>query len=128
MLKDAPIAPTIPASDMAVAKQFYGETLGLGDSQEFPDGSLMFNCGQGTSLLVYSTAQNAGKSPATCAGWNVTDIEAVVAGLTQKGVTFEQYDQPPVKTDEHGIATLGDLKAAWFKDPDGNILAVNQMM
>lgn len=127
MLKDAPIAPTIPASDMAVSKKFYAETLGLGEGKEFPDGSLMFDCGQGTSLLVYPTAQNAGKSPATVAGWNVTDIAAVVADLTGKGVTFEQYDQPPIKTDESGIATLGDLKAAWFKDPDGNIMAVNQM-
>ena len=127
MLKDAPIAPTIPASDIAVSKKFYGETLGLGEGKEFPDGSLMFDCGQGTSVLVYPTAQNAGKSPATCAGWNVTDIEAVVAGLTGQGVTFEQYDQGPIKTDAKGIATLGDFKAAWFKDPDGNILAINQM-
>ncbi len=127
MLKDSPIAPTIPASNIDTAKKFYGETLGLGDGQEFPDGSLMFNCGQGTSLLVYATTENAGKSPATCAGWNVTDIEKVVADLTDKGVTFEQYDQDPIKTDAKGIATLGDLKAAWFKDPDGNILAINQM-
>lgn len=127
MLKDAPVAATIPASDIAVSKQFYSETLGLGEPKTFQEGSLMFECGQGTSLLVYPTAQNAGKSPATCAGWNVTDIAAVVAELIGKGVTFEQYDQPPIKTDESGIATLGDLKAAWLKDPDGNILAINQM-
>ena len=126
MLRDAPIAPTVPVFNLEQAQEFYGKTLGLGDPQASP-GGLLFSCGEGTVLMAYQTDQNAGKSPATCAGWNVTDIESVVAGLTKKGVTFEQYDQGPIKTDDKGIAALGDIKAAWFKDPDGNILSVNQM-
>ncbi len=110
------------------AKKFYGETLELGEpSSANPDGSVSYACGDGTAIFVYPTPTNAGKSPATILGWNVKDLDAVVTKLTENGVTFEQYDQDPIKTDERGIATLGDVKAAWFKDPDGNILSVNQM-
>lgn len=128
MLKDAPISPTIPTADIERAKKFYGETLGLGEpSYTGPDGSVAYDCGQGTMLFVYPTSTNAGKSPATLAGWKVDNIEEAVKTLIESGVTFEQYDQEPIKTDEQGIATLGSIKAAWFKDPDGNILSINQM-
>lgn len=127
MLNDAPIITTIPVSDVAAAREFYEKKVGLKPSaDELPDGGARYECGSGTGLILYPTTQNAGKSPATLAGWRVDDIESVVADLKGRGVTFEEYDQPPIKT-ENGIATLGNLKAAWFKDQDGNILAVNQM-
>jgi len=78
-----------------------------------------------TSVHIYPSPRNAGKTEATIAHWDVADTEATVMELTAKGVTFEQYDLPGLKTDERGIATLGSVKVAWFKDPDGNTLSVS---
>ena len=68
----------------------------------------------------------AGTSEATIAGWSVDDLESVVDDLTASGVAFERYDEPPLATNEQGIAVLGSRKAAWFKDPDGNTLGLMQ--
>lgn len=77
--------------------------------------------------IVYLSPRHAGRSTATLASWYVDDIEKVVDELAAKGVTFEQYDQPPVVTDVKGIATFdGDAKVAYFKDPDGNTLSIAQ--
>jgi len=65
----------------------------------------------------------AGKSRATVAAFVVGDLDAVVASLRERSVVFEEYDLPGLKT-ENGIAAVGSVRAAWFKDPDGNILAV----
>lgn len=70
---------------------------------------------------------NAQGSASSCAGWQVTDLARVVDELTTSGVTFEHYDHPPMVTDERGIATMGPVKGAWFKDPDGNTLSLIQM-
>jgi hypothetical protein len=73
----------------------------------------------------YPSPDNAGKSGATLAFWRVDDVDKVVDELASKGVSFEQYDMDPIKTNERGIAELpDDNKVAWFKDQDGNILAV----
>jgi hypothetical protein len=72
---------------------------------------------------VYPSPASAGTSGATLAAWVVDDVEATVDELTAEGVTFEQYGEP-FDTDEKGIARLGDQAIAWFKDPDGNILAI----
>jgi hypothetical protein len=74
-------------------------------------------------VVTYPTPDNAGKSPATLASFEVEDAEATVGEMREKGVDFEEYDLPGLKT-EGGIAELGGVKGAWFKDPDGNILAV----
>jgi catechol 2,3-dioxygenase-like lactoylglutathione lyase family enzyme len=111
---------------MGKAREFYEGMLGLSNGKERPDGGIRYPCGAGSSLHVYPSPDNAGKSTATLAGFEVDDIEKTVDELTAKGVTFERYDMDPIKTDETGIARLGDAKSAWFKDPDGNILAVNQ--
>jgi catechol 2,3-dioxygenase-like lactoylglutathione lyase family enzyme len=116
-------APTIPVTDPAKARGFYEGTLGLKFSRELSDGSIEYECGGGTSVFTYPTAENAGKSPATLASFEVDDTPAAVEELRGKGVTFEEYDLPGLKTVE-GIAELGGSKGAWFKDPDGNILAV----
>lgn len=60
------------------------------------------------------------------AGWTVNDLEAVVDELAAKGVEFERYDEPPITTDDKGIAVVGEAKGAWFRDPDGNILGLIQ--
>ena len=125
MLEQAQIAAVVPVSDVETAIRFYGETLGLQLEErrdDLPENrEAEFRAGEGT-LLVYESV-GAGKSRHTVAGFRVDDIEAAVAGLREKGVDFEEYDLPDMKT-EGGIAAVGDVRAAWFKDPDGNIIAV----
>jgi catechol 2,3-dioxygenase-like lactoylglutathione lyase family enzyme len=123
MLGDKRVATTIPVRDPAQARSFYEGALGLKLSREFADGSIEYECGGGTSVVTYPTAENAGRSPATLASFEVEDAEATVRELHDKGVTFEEYDMPGLKTVD-GIAELAGSKGAWFKDPDGNILAV----
>ena len=87
----------------------------------------MFQCGDGTMLLIYPR-EAPSVADHTLASFKVDDIESVVDGLSAKGVTFEQYDMGEIKTDERGIASEPQgPKAAWFNDPDGNILGIFQM-
>ena len=120
-LSDSRVSAVIAVTDMARAKDFYENKLGLVGGQDQPDGGVRYPCGD-TELHVYPS-QYAGGSGATIAGWTVDDIDAGVDELTAKGVTFEQYDDP-LNTDEKGIARMGDFTGAWFKDPDGNILSI----
>ena len=115
--------PTIAVSDMDRAKAFYEGTLGLSGGPDEPDGGCTYPCGDGTAIHIYPSPGNAGTSSATVAGWVVENVEGTVDELTAKGVTFEQYGEP-FNTNEKGIAEFGDFSGAWFKDPDGNILAV----
>ena len=123
MLGNSPAAATIAVSDLDRARKFYEETLGLQAKMEDP-GGIMY--GSGESMVLVYPSQFAGTSQATVATWLVADLDAVVDDLTAKGVTFEQYDMEGLKTDERGIAALGELRGAWFKDPDGNILNVGE--
>jgi len=112
-------------SDMQRARQFYEQVLGLVPATDTGD-NVGYPCGGDTQLNVY-LSPHAGSAKFTIAGFDVDDIEMVVAQLTQQGVTFEQYDQPPIVTDAQGIAHFeGDAKVAYFKDPDGNILSLAQ--
>jgi catechol 2,3-dioxygenase-like lactoylglutathione lyase family enzyme len=123
-LSDHRVAAVIAVSDMARAREFYEGKLGLTEGEDQPDGGRRYSCGGGTTLDVYPSPAHAGKATATVAGWDVDDVEQVVDELTSNGVTFEQYDEPPLQTDEKGITMEGDVKAAWFKDPDGNTHAL----
>ena len=123
-LSDSRVAAVIAVSDMDRARTFYEGKLGLSAGEEGPDGGREYSVGGGTALYVYPSPGNAGGSGATQAAWTVGDVEATVDVLSGKGVTFEQYNEP-FNTDEKGIARLGDDAIAWFKDPDGNILAVS---
>jgi catechol 2,3-dioxygenase-like lactoylglutathione lyase family enzyme len=128
MLGQAAIVAIVPVSDVEAAIDFYGETLGL-ELQERRDDlpenrEAQFRAGQGT-LLVYESV-GAGKSRHTVAGFRVEDVDAVVSTLRERGVEFEEYDLPDLKTDA-GIASVGDVRAAWCRDPDGNILAVESV-
>jgi catechol 2,3-dioxygenase-like lactoylglutathione lyase family enzyme len=123
MLGDKRVATTIPVRNPAEARNFYEGTLGLRVSRELPDGGIGYECGGGTSVYTYPTEQNAGQSPATLATFEVEDAEATVSEMRAKGITFEEYDMPGLKT-EGGIAEVAGSKGGWFKDPDGNILAV----
>ncbi len=125
MLTNASVAPTIPVTDLARAREFYEKTLGLAIEKESPLG-ITFKAGNNTRLYIYQRGPS--KADHTLAGFEVDDLEAMVDEMTQKGITFEQYDFPGLKTNEKGIAISEgeEEKGAWFKDPDGNILAISQ--
>jgi predicted enzyme related to lactoylglutathione lyase len=125
MLKNAPIVPYIPARDVARARKFYEEKVGLVPREEVA-GGVVYECGNRSWIFLYPSA-GAGTSKASQAFWQVDDAEAEVAELRARGVVFEEYDMPGIKT-VNGIATAGGSKAAWFKDSEGNILAVIQTL
>jgi catechol 2,3-dioxygenase-like lactoylglutathione lyase family enzyme len=124
-LSDSPVSTAIAVSDMDRARAFYEGKLGLSGGKAEVDGGITYSCAEGTSIHPYPSAENAGKSGATLAFWTVADVEATVDELTANGVAFEQYGEP-FNTDEKGIAKFGEGEAAgaWFKDPDGNVLAL----
>jgi catechol 2,3-dioxygenase-like lactoylglutathione lyase family enzyme len=124
VLGDNRVMTAIPVKDVEKARDFYEGILGLrfvGGPRA--DGSFEYECGAGSGLFTYPTQENAGKSPATLAAWQVYDIEMTARQLRENGVVLEEYDMPGLKT-EDGVATLPGAKALWFKDPDGNILNV----
>ncbi|TDC59361.1 VOC family protein [Micromonospora sp. KC207] len=122
MLADAPVQAAIPASDLERAKRFYRDTLGLTVSRATED-AVHFESG-GAQFFVYPTS-NAGQAPHTLAAWIVADLDAEMVDLQGRGVTFEEYDLPGLKT-VNGIAEFATMRGAWFKDSEGNILGVSQ--
>ena len=125
MLQSSPMYAYIPAKDIVRARRFYEQTLGFTPGREV-GGGVTYQFGDHTACFLYPTP-NAGTSRASQAFWQVDDIEREVADLKLRGVTFEEYDMPGLKT-HNGIATGGGAKSAWFKDPEGNILAVVQTL
>ena len=125
MLQQSPMHPYIPAKDMKRARQFYEQKLGFKPKQEIA-GGVVYEFGDHTSCFMYPTP-NAGTSEASQAFWQVNDVEREVTELKAKGVRFEEYDTPGMKTQD-GIATAGGAKAAWFKDSEGNIMALIQTL
>src|SRR6516225_12193689 len=108
MLKNAPIRAYIPASDIARAREFYEEVVGLRPKAEY-GGGVVYECG-GAEVFMYPTP-NAGTSKASQAFWQVKDVEAEVAELKARGVQFEQYDFPGL-TIKNSIVTAGGAKTA----------------
>ena len=125
MLQQAPMYSYIPAKDVARARNFYEQKVGLKPKQEIA-GGVVYEFGKGTGCFLYPTP-NAGTSKASQAFWQVEDVEREVRELKARGVRFEEYDVPGMKT-ENGIATAGGAKAAWFKDSEGNTLALIQSL
>ncbi len=124
MLTTAPIRAYIPASNIERARKFYEQIVGLKPAEEYA-GGVVYMCG-GAEVFLYPTP-NAGTSKASQAFWQVKDVEAEVADLKARGVVFEEYAMPGINT-KSSIATGGGAKAAWFKDSEGNIMAVVQRM
>ncbi len=122
MLGSHRVFPTIPVSDLARARRWYEEKLGLKPARETAEG-LMYQLAGGTGFLLYQT-QFAGKAPNTLMGFETSDVDGDVAALKKKGVRFEEYDMPGLKT-VNSIATIGAVKGAWFRDSENNILAIS---
>lgn len=123
MLSDSPIYAYVPATDIKRARSFYEQKLGFVPVAEV-GGGVFYNSAGGTGFFLYPTP-NAGTSKASTAYWHVQDVEATVDELRAKGVVFEEYDMPNFKT-VNGIGSGGGAKTAWFKDTEGNIMAVAQ--
>jgi catechol 2,3-dioxygenase-like lactoylglutathione lyase family enzyme len=127
MLKEAMISPTIPVTDVARAKQFYSDTLGLEYQPDWSDEeNLYFAAGGDTYLSLYKRGPSTADH--TLASFWVKDLDAEMSELHSKGVVFEEYDIPEMglKT-VTGVAEMGKYRGAWFKDPDGNILSIGAM-
>jgi len=125
MLRNATIVPYIPVADVGRARKFYEEKVGLKPREEYA-GGVIYECGNGSWVFMYPSP-GAGTSKASTAFWAVEDVEAEVTELKARGVVFEEYDTPNMKT-VNSIATAGGAKTAWFKDTEGNILAVSQRL
>jgi catechol 2,3-dioxygenase-like lactoylglutathione lyase family enzyme len=125
-LSDYRVGALLAVSDLDAARQFYEDQLGLVPGEEEEQG-ITYPCAQGTGIFVYLSPENAGKSPATLAGWTVDALDQTMDELASRGVVFEQYDQPGIKTDERGVFDAGRFRAAWIKDPDGNIMALTEV-
>ncbi len=124
MLRNAPIRAYIPVSNVSRARKFYEDLVGLKPREEYA-GGVIYECG-GAEVFMYPTP-NAGTSKASQVYWQVDDVEAEVADLKARGIKFEEYDMPGM-TMKNSIATAGGAKTAWFKDTEGNILAVSQRL
>ncbi len=122
MLGNTTVQPMLPVKDLKVAEKFYEKTLGLKRVGEEPDEAVTYQSG-GSTLCVYRS-EFAGTNKGTAALWEIEDVEGTVGELKAKGVTFEHYDDLPGLTRKGDIHLAGDFRVAWFKDPAGNILSV----
>jgi len=124
-LGNAPIRTTIPVVDINRAVQFYKTKLGLKPLSVSMPGIAMFASGGGAKIELYQRSPT--KADHTVATFEVSDIKNTVESLKKNGVAFENYDMPSsgIKTVD-GIATMGEMKAAWFKDTEGNILCIHE--
>ena len=123
MLQKSPMYAYLPAKDVERARRFYEDQLGF-TAKEKTAGGVVYEFAEGTGCFLYPTP-NAGTSSASQAFWQLEDIEREVAELKRRGVKFEEYDMPEMKS-TNSIYTGGGAKAAWFKDSEGNILALIQ--
>lgn len=130
MLDQSGVATRLPAQDLARARAFYAERLGLEPAEERP-GGLRYRCGDGEFALFESAGAASGSH--TQMAWQVDDLDAVVAQLRNNGVVFEEYDEPGLATSGGIVEVDGNYpskgigeRAAWFRDSEGNLLAIGQ--
>ena len=121
MLRDTNAVATLAVKNLGEAAKFYEETLGLTRAGAEDDEVVVFESGD-TRINVYRSSY-AGTNKATALTWPVDDVDDVVRTLKAKGVKFEHYDLPDTKR-QGDVHVSGDIRVAWFKDPDGNILSV----
>jgi predicted enzyme related to lactoylglutathione lyase len=125
MLTKAMTTTMLPVSDMDRAARFYGDTLGLHLRAVGLDGSHIYDAGNGDAIGLLQADAGA-QSNRTIVTFEVPDIREEIRELERRGVTFADYDLPGLKTVDH-IAELGNEKAAWFSDPEGNILCIHEV-
>ena len=122
MLTNKEVVGTVAVADLAVARKFYEGTLGL--KVESVEGTEAITFASGQSHLLVYRSQYAGTNKATALNFRLGgDLGKIVAALKERGITFEHYDFPGV-TREGDLHLMGAVKSAWFKDPDGNIIAL----
>ncbi len=122
MLRESPLYAYFPATDLDRARRFYEEKLGF-VPKSLNNGGVTYEFGGGTAAFLYVT-DNPGTSKASQAFWSVDDVDREIVELKQRGVVFERYDDIPGERSPQGAVIAGGAKAAWFKDSEGNILAI----
>lgn len=123
VLEHSEFQAVIPATDLDRARRFYEETLGFTPDSVMEAG-VLYRFGTGTAFFLYpSSTSGAGN---TVGGWMVDDLEGAMTELRGRGIEFEEYDYPNLKTVD-GVADLGSEQSAWFKDSEGNLLAVARL-
>jgi predicted enzyme related to lactoylglutathione lyase len=123
MLANTPLTTILPVVDLARARAFYEQKLGLRGGRSKPDGKYEYPVGNGALALFQRGSPT--KADHTAVSFAVRDINAAIRELESRGVTFHDYDLPGLKTVEH-VCVLGSEKAAWFSDPEGNILCLHE--
>jgi catechol 2,3-dioxygenase-like lactoylglutathione lyase family enzyme len=123
MLTGTQVTCMLPVKDLDRARRFYEEGLRLQPLGARPDGKFIYRCG-GTEIALFPKPDGT-KAEHTAISFAVTDIRAAIADLEQRGVVFDDYDLPGLKTVDH-VCLLGSEKAAWFRDPEGNVLCLHE--
>jgi len=123
MLDQAPVTTMLPVIDLNRARHFYEAKLGLRPLGSSPDGKFEYACGDATLALFPKPGGT--KAEHTAVSFRVAKLEAEIADLKSRGVVFEDYDYPDLRTVDH-VCVLGSEKAAWFKDTEGNLLCIHE--
>lgn len=113
----------LPVKDLARARRFYEDALGLQAGAAKPDGKFVYRCG-GTEIALFPKPEGT-QARHTALSFRVDDIAAAIRTMKSRGVVFDDYDLPDFKTVEH-VCVLGSEKAAWFQDSEGNILCLHE--
>jgi predicted enzyme related to lactoylglutathione lyase len=124
MLSDNRISAVLVSADLEASQAFYEQQVGLTLSNETIPNHLVFECGKNTTLLIYGRPSGNNADHTQVRFWS-TDVAKDVAELVERGVVFDDYDTPNFKTVDH-VATTPIGRSAWFKDPDGNTIAIFQ--
>jgi predicted enzyme related to lactoylglutathione lyase len=125
MIRNNPVSAVLVSADLETSQDFYESKVGLTLSPETIKNHLLFDCGEGTTLLIYGRG-GGNKADHTQVRFWSTDIDSDIAELVARGVEFDEYDMEAFKTVDHVVTSPGIGRSAWFKDPDGNTIALFQ--
>lgn len=123
-LTSSAVAMMLPVHDVDRARTFYSESLGLDYTGTNDEGSATYSLDGGTTLVLLPRPDSQ-PTGSTAMSFEVDDVDKEIVSLEERGVVFEDYDLPELKTVDH-VCDLGSERAAWFKDPDGNVLCLHQ--
>jgi len=125
MIGDNRISAVLVSTDLDASQKLYEDSVGLTLSPETIKNHLLFDCGDGTTLLIYGRSNGNSADHTQVRFWS-TDVAKDFADLVSRGIEFEEYDMGTFKTVDHVVTTPGIGRSAWFKDPDGNTIAIFQ--